>query len=215
MKLLIIFTILFICTLVSAKQIRVAVIDTGINQHLNLPLCLGDHKTFMEDDLHDSVGHGSIVAEIINREAKGVDYCIVVIKVFDKDLNYKFEEGIEYASTLNIDFVNISGGGSSYSVREKLAIDKMIRNGTIVVVAAGNHGVNLDYTCNFFPACYDSKVVVVGQKDNPRSNYGKKVVMAPGKVVLIDGKTMEGSSMATAYITGNLIRVKGHNVRSN
>ncbi len=214
MKLLTISIILLLSLIVSAKTIKVAIIDTGVNDKIGLPLCLSGHKTFYGDDFDDEYGHGRYVAEIIKQQAKNVDYCMIIVKVFDKYLSNSLIKGIEYVSTLDVDFVNISGGGAASDINELKAINSMLKRGVIIVVAAGNGGKNLDVKCNYFPACYGKDLVVVGQKKSKKSNYGKVVdIEAPGVVTLKNGTVMEGTSFSTAYVTGNLIRVKAKNVK--
>lgn len=217
MKLLIVSILLLFSILSTAKTLRIAIIDTGLKSGTNLPVCPTDNKTFFGDDFTDEHGHGSLVTEIINQQAtknSKIDYCFVIIKTYgyvgfdNKNLNNRFEEALKYVSTLKVDFVNISGGGYGFNQFEYRSVKQILDNGAIVIAAAGNEVMNLDQNCNYFPACYDKRIIIVGSNDSP-SNYGKVVtVKAPGKVLLTSGATIVGSSFATAFITGNLVRVK-------
>jgi subtilisin family serine protease len=69
--------------------------------------------------------------------------------------------------------------------------------------------------CNFYPACYDSRVVVVaslavnGKDRSPTSNYGAPVdYMVVGEDQEGNGLVMTGTSQATAIVTGMLIKEK-------
>lgn len=216
MKLLIISIILFLSILASA-EVRIAVIDTGVKTSLELPICKTGSKSFFNNTINDEDGHGSIVTQLINAEAKkvtgeGNGYCFIIVKVFGYSFGQfreRFSEGVEYVSTLDgVDIVNISGGGYTFDKREKEAVEKLLDKKVLLVMAAGNEGKDLNNKCNYYPACYDKRNVVVGQSDSKRSNFGKVVnIKLPGKVVLLDGKSLEGTSFSTARATGNFVRI--------
>lgn len=210
---LVISIILLISILSSAKTIRVAILDTGINKHLNLPICPTDNKTFVGDDIDDVHGHGTVMANIIKDQAKEVKFCFIVVKFYQSfgwknPLNFKL--GLKHISTLKVDFVNISGGGQDFDKEEKGYVEIILKTGARIIAAAGNERMNLDKGCNFFPACYFTEIIVVGGKNLETSNYGKVVdVYAPGSAILPFGRKMYGTSVSAAYVTGNLVRVLG------
>ena len=204
--LLIISTILLLSVLASAIQpIKVVLLDTGVNQNKTLPLCLGDHKTFFGDDLTDPHGHGTEMATIINREAKGTNFCFIIVKAygfrgFNNRLQSKFPEALKYISSLkNIDFVNISGGGVGFDPNEKRYIKTILDSGARIIAASGNEYLNLDINCNYYPACYYPEIIVASST-NPMSNKGTVV-----DYIVKDSNYY--TSQATAWVTGNLIRV--------
>jgi serine protease len=134
------------------------------------------------------------------------------------------------------DIINLSLGGSQFSVAEQATIDEVIQSGAIVVAAAGNQGqeqVN-------YPAAYKD-VIAVGATDingeiAPYSNSGAFIdVVAPGGYCLSthctngirslsamgairEGsdsrqsawKSISGTSMATAHVTGLLAVVRSY-----
>jgi hypothetical protein len=70
---------LFAATLVMAeepKPIVVAVIDTGKAVDPKLKYCKYGHKDITGTGLEDNNGHGTNVASLIAREAKGANYCV-------------------------------------------------------------------------------------------------------------------------------------------
>jgi len=210
---------------VLAKTINIAVIDTGIDAALP-KLCVTGHRSFAASNpnpLQDENGHGTHIAGIIISEAGDGDYCIVSIKYYDDYVGSNnltnLVKSIQYAVDLKVDFINISSGGVDPNTAESKAIVRALNNGITVVVAAGNDGDDLDKNCNYFPACYDTRIVMVGNLLNtcpptpaPSSNHGKRVTrwevgtnvlsaLPSGKVGI-----KSGTSQATAVACGKLVK---------
>lgn len=219
------------------KVVTIAVIDTGIDKALP-NLCRYGHKSFVDGDLDplvDNHGHGTHIAGIINTNAGVGNYCLVALKYYSDSASgqtnlVNMKKAINYAINIKVTFINISGGGPEANKRERELIKKALDKKIQVVVAAGNEHSNLDTSCNYFPACYDARLVVVGnlyqvngesflwfgeQKVDRKaisSNYGTKVtrweVGTDVVSTLPNGKTgtMSGTSQATAVATGKLVR---------
>lgn len=218
-----------------AKTIRVAVIDTGISS-LTPKLCSEGHKALTgKEPLKDEHGHGTHVAGLINDYAGSADYCLVAIKFYDPTANGAINlrhmiDAIDYAISLKVDLINISGGGPEASGQEKEYISKALDNGIKVVVAAGNSGQNLSHNCDYYPACYDKRIIVVGnlsEKESPSlmSNFGYSANRAPssnyGRVVTrwevgvnvtsacVNGRhacRLSGTSQAAAIASGKIVK---------
>lgn len=212
------------------KPIVVAVIDTGFGAlDLEAKLCKTGHKDFTngktsdkfgtEDEVPiDAHGHGTHIAGIIDSfgNAADVNYCLVILKYYDykiRDSEVKLLEAIKYATDIRADYINYSGGGISYSKKEKMAVKAYLDGGGKFISAAGNERSNIDKH-PFYPAMDDPRVIVVGAVDAnrekiPASNYGKNVKMELGKDIQVcDYKKciiMSGTSQATAIFTGKLL----------
>jgi len=151
------------------KTVTVAVIDTGIDKELP-NLCRFGHKSFVQsskDPLQDDNGHGTHIAGLINANAGVDNYCLVSIKYYsDSNSGHQnlvnLEKALRYAINIKVNFINISGGGPESFPEEKALIKEALDKGIKVVVAAGNEKLNLDEKCNYYPACYDKRLVVVG-----------------------------------------------------
>jgi serine protease len=201
-----------------AKPIKIAVIDSGIDKsQASVKLCADGHKDFTGEGLHDVRGHGTIVSKLIDDVAKDEDYCQVIIKysaVNENNNAANLIEALKYVVTLDVTQVNISAGGIGKNKPEKDAILKILNKGMTIVAAAGNEGQNLDVDCNYFPACYDSRIIVVGALDESGkrysgSNYGKVVdFYFSGVNIRLGNQIYSGTSMATASVSGSLIVVK-------
>lgn len=193
--------------------IKVAVIDTGIKKEWmkTLPLCETGHKDFTGFGLEDIHGHGTNVADIITQHATG-EYCLVIVKFFDpRNINSldSLIKAIGY-SIQNADIINISGGGPVENTVEEKLIKLGLNNDKIFIVAAGNDKENLDEKCTYFPACYDPRLIVVGNGrngiPNDVSNYGKVVdLWINGMNIKGGGHRMSGTSQSTAIVTGNMV----------
>lgn len=203
------------------KQLVVAVVDTGTDISTE-KLCNRGHISYTDDSpLSDSSGHGTHIAGLINKHAGNKNYCIVSIKwwkpgIPQSDALLNMRLAIDYAAFIKADIINISGGGEIPNVYEKLAVRRALSTGAIMVAASGNNGKDLDADCNFFPACYDSRIVVVGNLEqssvkNASSNYGNYVkrweVGTNVSSRLPNNRTgnMTGTSQATAIATGKIL----------
>ena len=143
------------------EGIRVAIIDSGINNHTDLKGKIVLAKSFVRraygypvdsDDTSDSIGHGTYVAGVIasNGTYIGVapDARLINAKVFyGSGSNYvATEAGIIAAirwvvTEASADVINLSLGGPALLNDPLLdAVEWAAENGVIVVVAAGNEG---------------------------------------------------------------------------
>lgn len=210
------------------EPIRIAVIDTGIVPNLDIPLCKGLSRDFTGyDTLNDNMGHGTIVSSLVHLYAKETNYCQVLLRVFDAN-DIKFDgngkpymehsfrnvtNAIKYLSTLNVNVVNLSLGGPSGDKEEQLLFKKLLDRGIIIVNAAGNESMNLDVKCNWFPGCYDDRILMVGnldqnQKPHYTSNYGKRVnVWVVGTNIRIGQQSYTGTSFSAGLLSGALIKI--------
>ena len=213
--------------LVHAKTLTIAVIDSGVDS--SLPhLCKFGHKSFAKDlpnPLQDVNGHGTHIAGLISSTAGDGDYCLVSISYYDGRLPgnknlANLVNALQYAVNIKVDFINLSGGGAIPDKKEFKAIENALKRHTKVVVAAGNEKSDLDKKCDYFPACYDSRLVVVGNLQDVNSNISRSPSSNYGNVVtrweigtnvlstLPGGRSgrMSGTSQACAIASGKLIR---------
>lgn len=194
--------------------IKVAVIDTGYAGNYNISMCKNGHRNFTKDVDADVIGHGTNVSFLIQKFAKNFKYCQIIVKFYDRNTNNNLialKMSLMYVlNQKDIKYINISGGGKHPDPEERKLIEALLDENRIIVVAAGNHNTDLDKECNFYPACYDERIIVVGngnQKDRHyRSNYGSIVD------VYIDGTNkgpkdlkLTGTSQSAAIYTGILI----------
>lgn len=240
-KNLAIISLLLVSTVGSAKQIVVAVIDTGISSYYKNKkfLCKEGHKDFTGTGLNDTHGHGTHISGLIHQEVMNLhilyqpdissvinsvdpNYCQLIIKFYDSGSNSINSEinAVNYAIEKKVDIINISAGGFDIDSLEKAAIKRALDAGIIIVAAAGNEGVSLEKR-PYYPASYDSRIIVVGSlisanKRSKFSNYSTKVNSWEIGTNLIsfgiDGKakSMSGTSQATAVKSGKIVRKMLH-----
>lgn len=176
-----------------SKQIKVAVIDTGIDTSLlsKGPFCKEGHKDFTGTGIQDTHGHGTHVAGLIEQYAKNIvldeiadsatlnsikkNFCIIVIKFYDPNDQVNSLKNsirsIQWAIDQNVDIINYSGGGNESSPQEKSVVIKALNKGIKFVAAAGNNRSNIDEK-KYYPAMYDSRITIVG-------NLVKSIVRLP------------------------------------
>ncbi|MCX7977796.1 MAG: S8 family serine peptidase [Bdellovibrionaceae bacterium] len=176
-----------------AKDIIVAVIDTGADQ--NHPAIAphlwknpgeipengldddGNGKiddvygwNFADDssDITDNHGHGTHISGLITSSGNK-KIRIMILKYYQpgapRDAVTASLLAIEYAVQMKVDIINYSAGGNRPDARELAAIRRAERAGVVVVAAAGNEGQNADKV-PFFPASYPlSNVISVAAVD--------------------------------------------------
>jgi subtilisin family serine protease len=198
-------------------MIRIAVVDTGLDltdARFKGHLCAYGHKDFTGEGLDDTNGHGTHIAGLIQKYA-GISgkYCMVIIKYYGSRYNNVLNElnAVKYATTLGVDFVNLSEGGPArLKVEEELIAQT--RN-TKFIAAAGNNGADLDIPgMEFYPASYNLPNLIAVGSDSPSSNHGSRVTaIERGDSVMSYTPNggfgvMSGTSQAAAIHTGKLVR---------
>ena len=201
------------------RGVRVAVLDTGAAEHLDLE---GNVETAWNtsgsDTAIDRAGHGTHVSGIVAALSNGFgvvgvapEATIVPIKVLDDSGHSGFsaiERGIRKATELGVDIINMSLGspvsppGSLYQ-----AIQEAASRGIIIVAAAGNDAGAINY-----PAIYP-EVIAVGAIDKQghlakTSSRGEKMhIVAPGVDIYstyLENRyaLLSGTSQAAPVISG-------------
>lgn len=207
------------------REIVVAVIDTGydvksrlLSNHLSIK-SPGYDFTERNNDLSDTIGHGSHVSGIIIQVAPTAT--LMELKYYSKYNTYLTSlentvDAINYAVDHGAKVINYSSQGSEMSDAEYYAIDRARRKGVLLVTAAGNNNKNIDNHENCtYPACYHfSNMITVAASDENNnltdfSNYGitNVDVAAPGKIIysnLLNDRYgyLSGTSQATAFVSG-------------
>ena len=204
----------------SANSI-VAVIDTGVDcSHPDLAANLVSNCGFnllnsSQQPLDVSSGHGSHVAGLIgavgnnNMGTLGVSGTIRIqaLKVLSDtatDATYTYN-GIMYAITQNVDVINLSLTGTNSQQRIltlEQAVADAVASGIVVVMAAGNHALQLGTDAFVSPAMAGSLIngaITVGSLDSQSgrlstfSNFGNQVeIAAPGAVNSYSSGTITG-----------------------
>lgn len=206
--------LLALMLIANAEPIRIAVIDTGINLSTsNVKLCKEGSKDLTGKGFSGPEGHGHNVAHIIGDNLQNVEYCLYIIKFYHEYADQSaMENALNYALSLNPDFINISAGGPGFILEEYTIIQNILRKNITIIAAGGNKNNNLDKVCNYFPACYDDRIMAVGSIDDQNnkskfSNYGNYIkIWQKGEKVSAGGYTFSGTSQATAKATALLAR---------
>lgn len=153
----------------SDEDVVVAVIDTGMySKHEDIDYThVLPGKTYVESNMSDGYGHGTMVAGIIvckQNNKKGIaglapGAYVMPMKVFDKygvtygdDISQAIYDSVEAGA----DVINLSLGAPCYNITMRDACDYATKSGVIVIAAAGNEGTN----ANEYPAGYESVIGV-------------------------------------------------------
>jgi thermitase len=203
-----------------SAQVRIAILDTGIDPHHNdlggkVAATVNFTDSSTSDDVH---GHGTHVAgsaAAATNNSIGVagtcpDCVLYNVKVLGDGGGGSWDwvaSGIRWATDNNAQVINMSlGGGASRTV--ELAVNRAWNNGVVIVAAAGNNGTSQ----KFYPAAY-ANVIAVAATDHHDSrasfsNWGSWVsVAAPGVSILSTTKgggyaAWNGTSMASPHVAG-------------
>lgn len=227
-----------------AAPVTVAVIDTGVDfthpelaeaQWINPdPGRRGDRNgwNFVDRsaDNRDFSGHGTIVAGLIaaaSHDRFGIAGInpwarIMALKALEIDGrggSINLAQAIVYAADHGARVINISAGGRTLTRMEQEAIDYAARRDALVVVAAGNDGIE---TRNFSPAGLKNVLAVAAVGPDLRrqvfSNWGATIgIAAPGVDILslrarqtdLLQNTRRDYKPGSAVVAGQFYRVTG------
>ena len=207
----------------TGQGIGIAVLDTGIDrEHIDLPAISGGFTVIDNSDYGvDDHGHGTHVAGTISAldndlgvvgisPAVGL-YSVKVMDASGKGTYACLINGIEWADQNNIPIINMSLGGSSYSLALKNAVDVAYDNGALLIASAGNGGQSTDNV--LYPARFESVIAVSAANANNGissiSSSGPSVeLIAPGENILstLPGDKLgyaSGTSMAAPHVAAS------------
>lgn len=209
----------------SGKNIKIGILDTGIDRaHPDLHVSAGRNFIDNNSNYQDDNGHGTHVAGIIASLNNDIgtlgiapNSSIYALKFLDTNgegSTTDLAAAIDWAIQQDLDILNMSFGLSGSDPIITNLLDKAYKNDMLIVGAAGNEGVN----SVAFPAKNANVIAVSAINKQKRlasfSNTGPQIeVTAPGvgvKSTYLNNQYtyMDGTSMATPYVTGYLALLK-------
>lgn len=151
----------------TGKNVKIAVIDSGISPHDDLSISGGYSAVSYTSSYKDDNGHGTHVAGIIGAKHNGYgidgvapEAQIYAVKALDQNGSGDLQgllKGIDWSIANGMDIVNMSLGTSSDSQILHDAMDKAYEKGVLLVAASGNDGNGKPVN---YPAAYSSVVAV-------------------------------------------------------
>ena len=203
------------------KGVTVAILDTGLWRHRDLPDPVFAINFSNSPSVYDAVGHGTHVAGTIGARLNGsgvvgwAPECnLGVCKVLGDDGSGDDEaiaKGIRYAADAGATIINMSLGGG-YSPKIAQACKDVIQRGVFLLCAAGNEGAHGDENTMGYPARLPETIAIASyRKDGSISEFssrGPEVDMAfPGEDILScwlnnTFREISGTSMATPAASG-------------
>lgn len=155
------------------NDVRIAVIDSGCNSHIDIAGNLAGGFNYLtdEDEYIDNKGHGTHIAGIIAAEHNGFGIMgiapkakIYALKCFDEDFETTISiitEAIQAAvDVYDCKIINMSFCTPKKSQALEEAIQYASQKGAVIIASVGNYGNNTLY----YPAGYD-EVIGVGSVD--------------------------------------------------
>lgn len=220
---------------VDANEVVVAILDTGCDVDLFNKYYSGKLKETYnvltsDNSMYDNCGHGTHIAGTI---AEGTPNNVKILPIKISDSRSMFESdiiaGIEYITYYEkADVINMSFGGTGYSVAEYQAIQAAKEKNIITVAAAGNDNSSEP----FYPAAFDNTISIASVDENLNksdfSNYGNTLTFTASgsniKSLLAsymelsdnqdndnDHETISGTSMATPHAASAAAILKSFN----
>lgn len=207
----------------ASTQIKVSIIDTGIDSSQPFLKNLSVHRYAMEDEKNSPylLSHGTEMASLIFDKRifqivnKNILNTIIIndIDVGDeKSVSIEnLKMGIDKAIELHSDIINISLGTYKDDPGLHESIDKAINQGIIIIASAGDDSRE-QY---LYPASYENVISVSGVDTNKHhlvyNNRNDRItVSAPAENVQLSysDKKISGSSVAAAFVTNMAIILK-------
>ncbi|SDX72233.1 S8 family serine peptidase [Paenibacillus sp. CF384] len=211
------------------KNIKIAVLDTGISQHPDLSISGGVSYVDGTSDYHDDNGHGTHVSGTIaaldnNIGIEGVasQSLIYAVKVLDQNGSGSYSkviEGIQWAIDNDIDIISMSFGGSENSQILHEALIEAKDKGIILVAAAGNKGIGEETEMSpaLFPEVISVGAVTKSHKRSVFSSTGAEIdLVAPGTDILSTTNSgaygeLSGTSMSVPHVVGSAAAIWSDN----
>ncbi|MEC2158270.1 S8 family serine peptidase [Virgibacillus halodenitrificans] len=205
----------------TGKDVKVAVIDTGISPHKDLKVAGGVSTVDYTEKWEDDNGHGTHVAGIIGAEQNGFgvvgvapDASIYAVKALDShgegDMNALLK-AIEWSIQHEMDVINLSLGTEFHSDALEKIIKQAYDAGILIVGASGNGEGDGKV---IYPAKYEQVIAVSALDEQfhsaPFASSGPEVEFsAPGTNIIstyLNGNygIASGTSQASPHITGML-----------
>lgn len=198
-----------------AHAVRVAVVDTGVGPHRDLPVAEGRNTTGQgaATRFADWDGHGTHVAGVIAAAAQGFrrgeanPVALHAFRVFVQEegfaSNFAISEAILQAARAGCDLINLSLGSADSDPYIRRAVEAAWAAGSVCVAAAGNDGTaKVDYPARYQQALAVSAIGLLGswpaeakQAMWVTKHRGRKV---GGKVSFLAGFSNHGDKIALA-----------------
>lgn len=214
----------------TGQGVKVAVLDTGISNHMELNISGGVSTVDYTRSWNDDNGHGTHVAGIIGSQPgitsiNGIDitgvapavnlYAVKVLSNIGFGNLLDILEGIDWAIANDMDIINMSFTSATYSQILEQMINNAYQKGILIVAASGNDGLNSTVR---YPARFNN-VLAISSVDNSLtisnfSSIGDEIdFAAPGDDILStynqgDYVYESGTSQATPHVSGILALLK-------
>jgi len=192
----------------TGKGVKVAILDTGINSNK----VIAERDFVGSGTTIDENSHGTRIAEIIL--AMAPDIKLINAKVLDKDglgSEASVIAGINYAIREGADIISLSLGGLFDDINSPLvsAVEEVIGDGVIVVIAAGNCGIS-SYCSGFTgiatPGNAPNAITVGSVNGNSEVSYsaGENFgdYIKPDVVAPESANSLSGTSASTPFVAG-------------
>jgi subtilisin len=216
----------------TGNGVKVAIIDTGISSHSDLPAPVGwvDYISSQATP-YDDHGHGTFIAGLIAAQDNSMGYYgvapdvdLYVAKVLDSNnagYSDDFIAGINWAIAQGVDIINFSIYMDDWDETTVRDACRAAYNAGIVVVACSGNGTLNDFIAvnQVCAPAKDYSCVAVGSINlngyrSSFSNYGTGLdLVAPGEGLSSTYPTntyanWSGTSFATAMVTGHFAALK-------
>lgn len=193
----------------TGEGVKVAVIDTGVSRHRELPRLTAGDDFVGDEPFHDCDAHGTAVAGIIGGVSNGVAPGAEILAIrqssgteggnletLEKAIHNAVDEG---ARVINMSVVSCVDPEVDVDTRGlRGALDRAERHGAVVVAAAGNATSDCEPGARVYPAHLPTVLAVGARADSHTlADYslpvpeGQKQLSAPGKpgiVLSADGR---------------------------
>jgi len=207
------------------KGVKVAVMDTGIDQdHQDLKGIVDNCYNFVENttDVTDYHGHGTRCAGIIASQGLGELVGIakesklligkIMETVIDGYHHGDLINGINWAVTNGANVISISAGGKTFNIDVQNAINRVVQEDKVTIVAAIGNSGKTGNNAGTYPA-RDPNCISVGAVDQNLEILGNTdknpilTITAPGKDIITTDLEQSynkhsGTSMACPFISG-------------
>lgn len=206
----------------TGKNIKIAIIDSGINKNISINNDEIILKDFTNTSPYDLNGHGTMMYSIIKGTTSGIkgvspDSKIYSLKIMNADESIKSNTvaaALEYAIKKKVDIINFSLASNHIDPKIQSLINQALDSNIVIVASSGDY----DNIKPMFPANQQG-VISVGsintshKKLDISSGNSYTTINAPGENIKtnIDENNVidsSGTSQSTAIISGYIALMK-------
>ena len=202
---------------VSAQPVSVGVVDSGFSPAVSIPMAassafvIEQDQLWQSDQVHDPLGHGSRVIEVIHHLAPAaLIHSARVFSAEGRTTALQVAAAIDWLTEQQVDLINLSLGLRADRAVLREACERALGQGIVLCASSPAQGEAV------FPAAIAGVVRATGDARCGHEDLvwldTRQADVAGCVLPLSNQRGLSGASMGCAHVTGHLARLKQQSV---